>query len=267
MHRYEKHFTESSANGEYERRETICQHIDKFCQGVIVDSNIGKQQYIEAYGLEESRIFILPFIPPKYIYQYKNSIDSSFKDRYNVPEKYILYPARFWPHKNHSNLLKAIAQLKKEIPDICLVLTGWKDINYFPAIKKLIAELKIVDNVKIYGYVEDADIVQFYKHARAMIMPTYYGPTNIPPLEAIALDCPVAVSRIYGMPDQLQDASLYFDPSDVNEVASVIRQLWNDDSLCETLIKKGRIIIAEHTQDHFNMNLLKIIKTLLDIKL
>lgn len=44
---------------------------------------------------------------------------------------------------------------------------------------------------------------EFYRRARRMVMPTYFGPTNIPPLEANALGCPVAVSKVYGMPEQL----------------------------------------------------------------
>jgi len=50
-----------------------------------------------------------------------------------------------------------------------------------------------------------------------MIMPTFFGPTNIPPLEAIAVGCPVAVSNIYGMPHQLGDAALYFNPTRVEK--------------------------------------------------
>ena len=80
---------------------------------------------------------------------------------------------------------------------------------------------------------------EFYRRARAMVMPTFFGPTNIPPLEAFALGCPVAVSNIYGIPEQVGDAALLFDPNSVEEIADCIERLWQDDALCASLISKG----------------------------
>lgn len=85
----------------------------------------------------------------------------------------------------------------------------------------------------------DEEITEIYRRARAMVMPTFFGPTNIPPLEAFALGCPVAVSRIYGMPGQVGDAALLFDPNSVDDIAAAIRQLWSDDELCRSLADKG----------------------------
>lgn len=261
MHRYERKFEESSANGEYERRENICWNINKFCEGVIVDSLVGKKQYIESYSIDESKVFDLPFIPPKYIFKYKSLEDNYFKARYGLPEKYIFYPARFWPHKNHINLIKAVYEAKKEIDNIFLALTGSKDTAHFLEVEKLIEKLRLKNNIKIFGYVEDKDIVQFYKHARMLVMPTYYGPTNIPPIEAISLNCPVAVSGIYGMPEQLEDASLYFNPDNVDEITEVIINLWNDDNLRQKLINNGNKIIEKYTQENFNKKVFEIVST------
>jgi glycosyltransferase involved in cell wall biosynthesis len=71
-------------------------------------------------------------------------------------------------------------------------------------------------------------------------MPTFFGPTNIPQLEAFALGCPVATSRIYGIPAQVRDAALLFDPESVTEIHTCLVRLWTDDALCDELAKRGR---------------------------
>jgi glycosyltransferase involved in cell wall biosynthesis len=71
-------------------------------------------------------------------------------------------------------------------------------------------------------------------------MPTFFGPTNIPPLEAFELGCPVATSRIYGVPEQLGDAALLFDPHSIEEIHDCLVRLWMDNSLCDDLAQRGR---------------------------
>ena len=100
------------------------------------------------------------------------------------------------------------------------------------------------EHLTVLGYVPDEELPALYRRARALVMPTFLGPTNIPPLEAFACDCPVAISGIYGMPEQLGDAALYFDP-----VGNGDRRrhgaAWTDDALCETLRQRGREKIAQ----------------------
>jgi len=104
---------------------------------------------------------------------------------------------------------------------------------------------------------------EFYRRARALIMPTFFGPTNIPPLEAMALGCPAAVSRIYGMPEQLGHGALFFDPHALVEVVQIMRKLWNDDDLCNALSRQGLQRSAEWTQAHFNRRLEQILTDVL----
>ena len=68
--------------------------------------------------------------------------------------------------------------------------------------------LKLENTITILEEIVLIYIPFIYKNATALIMPSFGGPTNIPPLEAIFSSCAVGVSRIYGMPEQLQDASL-----------------------------------------------------------
>jgi len=257
MHRYERQFPEVSANGEYRKREFVFRNICTWTKGVLVDSEVGKKHVIESYGLEERRIHVLPFIAPKYVYSFERP--KNFDARYNLPQKFIFYPAQFWEHKNHKGLLRAIGQLKGMLPDLKLVLAGSRK-NAYESVLQLVKDLNLQNDVIFLGYVPDEDITEIYLRARALVMPTFFGPTNIPPLEAFVIGCPVAVSDIYGMREQVGDAALLFNPKSVGDIADCIRRLWNDDDLCSELVAKGKQRDAQWRTEQFNERLRTIIE-------
>lgn len=261
MHRYEKRFSEVSTYGRYLRREQHYRDICRWSKGILVDSNVGKQQLIESYNVQPDKVHVLPFISPKYILQSQKTED--FDSRYDLPGKFLFYPSQFWSHKNHKRLIEAIAMLKKELPDIKMVFVGAKK-NGYNAAYNLVNDLRLHDSVFFLGYVPDEDIAEIYKRARALIMPTFFGPTNIPPLEAFAVNCPVAVSKIYGMPEQVADAALLFNPNSTDEIASSIRRLWTDDELCKTLVEKGQQRFSSWGIKQFTEKLLSIIRIVLN---
>lgn len=257
MHRYEQRFPEVSENGEYERRERHYSRICMFSKAILVDSEVGRQQVHESYGMPLERIYVLPFVPYPNILNVKDLND--FDSKYNLPKKFVFYPAQFWMHKNHGRLIKAIYILKKEFPNIYLTLVGSKRNGYGRA-RNLVNKLNLEENVKFLGFVPNEDIPSFYRRARVMIMPTFFGPTNIPPLEAFALGCPTATSNVYGMPEQVGNAALLFNPESVEEIANSIRLLWTNDELCKKLIKNGKKRSKEWGQTQFRKKLIEIIE-------
>jgi glycosyltransferase involved in cell wall biosynthesis len=110
------------------------------------------------------------------------------------------------------------------------------------------------------GYISDNEMTAMYHCAHALIMPTFYGPTNIPPLEAMACGTPVAVSRIYGMPEQLGDAALYFDPRSEQEVSAVMAALWSDTELYSDMQEKALRRSAEWGIPEFSERFGNILK-------
>lgn len=253
MHRYEGRFPEVREG--YEERELLYSSKAKYAWCVLTDSKLGKKQFAESYaayiGKKRPHIVSLPYVALEHILE----IDEEFTD---IPKKYIFYPAQFWQHKNHINLVKAIKILAAEIKDIHLVLVG-SEKNNKKKIQKYIVEEHLEDHITIKGFVSDGNLVFLYRHAVGMIMPSYFGPTNIPPLEAMALGCPVAVSNKYAMPEQVGDAGLLFNPDSPEEMAECIRQLWGDEELRQKMIRNGYRRIEMWTQDSFNNRFQKII--------
>ena len=260
MHRYEREIPEMIDG--YEYREKMYKREIKKADAILVDSELGKNHVIECYGAIkqylDKHIEVLPFIPPSYIYEY----DESYKTDLDIPDKYFFYPAQFWSHKNHLRLIEAVKKLKDEGLFIYFVFCGAKK-NEYARIMDKISELDLGDQITTMGYVDNNDMVYLYRHARALIYPTLFGPTNIPPLEAFNLGCPVGASKIYAMPEQLGDAAILFNPRNVEEIVDTMRRLWEDDALCSDLITKGYKRASEWGRAQFADRLESIIETTL----
>ncbi len=259
MHRYEPQFPEVSANGQYDQREFHFRETCRWAEGVLVDSHVGKRQLCDAYDVEPSSVFVLPYVPPGYIYAGQES-ELAAEDA-TVPEKFLFYPAQFWMHKNHLTLFDALDQVRVTHPDVKLVLVGAAHNGYEQA-RDRVTELGLDDNVIFLGYVPDAEMSALYRRARALIMPSFFGPTNIPQLEAFVAGCPVAVAGVYGVPEQVGDAALLFDPKSAGEIADCMERLWTDDMLCQTLAEKGRARAASWGPEQFRERFRGIVRSL-----
>jgi glycosyltransferase involved in cell wall biosynthesis len=257
MHKYEKQFNEVSGFGKYIHKEKHFKNICKYAKGILVDSNLGKHHVYDSYSFPLDKIFILPYVPPHYIFENKTTSNNDRK--YILPTKYIFYPSQFWQHKNHKRLIEAIHSLRNEIPDIKLILAGSKKHEYVN-ISRMVKDLNLEGVVHFIGYVPENDLAEIYKKATALVVPTFFGPTNIPPLEAFSMGCPVAVSNVYGMPEQVGDAGLLFDPKNVADIANAIKRLWLEDDLRNQLIQSGYERASKWGQSEFNNKFKEILE-------
>ena len=92
------------------------------------------------------------------------------------------------------------------------------------------------------------------------VMPTFFGPTNIPVLEAWAFGCPVLTSDIRGVREQAGDAAVLADPRSVEAIADGIYQLWTDENLRRTLADRGRQRLSTYTPDDYRRRLMEILE-------
>lgn len=256
MHRYESRFPEVSRRGLFRRRERHYRNICARAAAILVDSAVGKLHVMESYSVAPERVHVLPYVAPPYM---RNPEPVNFDSRYPLPASFVFYPAQFWEHKNHVRLLDAFSTALKFVPDLHLVLVG-SSKNADAKIRKAIEDMRLQHRVKLLGYVPDEDMPGFYRRARGLVMPTFFGPTNIPPLEAMVAGCPMAVSNIYAMPEQVGDAALLFDPSSVEEIAKAIVRLTTDEALRSRLSEAGRRRAQQWDQSHFEARFHKIVR-------
>ena len=254
MHRYESHFSEYGGRV-YASRERRYRSISKFASGVLVDSDLGKAQFIESYGADPERIHVLPFVLPPYMAHARSSDVSS---KYALYDRFLFYPAQLWEHKNHVRLIDAVALANRRGNSINLVLAGAPK-NAYRAVMERIAQLDLEDCVKLLGYVPNEDMYSLYKGAVATVFVSLIGPTSIPPLEAMYVGSPLVLSRRYAMPEQAGNAALLVDPLNVSDIAEKITQVWTNAALRKRLSGAGQRRSAEWTSTEFGLRLRSIV--------
>lgn len=251
MHKYESYPEISSFRINYSRNLHY-KRVVKNASIVFVDSEVGKLQLKESYPCKNSlKIIKLYYTAPPYVF---TSNKGSFKN--DLPKKYLFYPAQFWKHKNHKNLIEALEILKtKHKVKIDLVLVGAKK-NYYSNVLDVIKKYGLENQIHYFNYVQNDELVYLYNNAFALIMASTLGPTNIPPLEAITLGCPVIVSDVYAAREQLGDSALYFDPKSPEDISKQILLLFESKKLREEIISKGFIKSFQYSQSQFRTTLL-----------
>ena len=81
-----------------------------------MDSELGKRQLIESYGIDAAKVFVLPYVAPSWMYRVRFARSRSGASEVRTSRRNTsFYPAQFYKHKNHSSLLEAIARLKSTL--------------------------------------------------------------------------------------------------------------------------------------------------------
>jgi glycosyltransferase involved in cell wall biosynthesis/SAM-dependent methyltransferase len=158
---------------------------------------------------------------------------------------YLLFPANYWPHKNHRMLLTAFGLFVAARPgsDCKLALTG-SDTGLRDELGQAAARLGLADRVVFAGYVSDAELSALLTGAKALIFPSLFEGFGMPLVEAMAVGTPILCSDVASLPEVGGDAALYFDPRRPDDMAAAMARLLDEPGLAETLVARGRERLA-----------------------
>ncbi|WP_246700574.1 glycosyltransferase family 1 protein, partial [Rhizobium sp. PEPV16] len=238
-HRDDLEFPEVSSDGRFEEREWHFSTCLPRAVAVMVASHQLLKRIVVRYGIDEERMIAMPFEPSPFLGE-AHSIDrTAVLGNYGLRDGYYFYPAQFWPHKNHIRILEAVSLLKQRMAvnsEIRVVFSG-ADRGNLARIKQQAQRLGVSDNVTFLGFVPVDHMRALYEGALAVVMSTYFGPTNLPPLEAWAVGRPLIYSA--HLNEQVGDAALFADANDAEQWADAMLRI-RDPAVAVDLIEKGR---------------------------
>ncbi len=235
-------------HNEFNEREYIYNDVLRRSVAVITESELSRENAMRRYGLDAERVIAIPLLLSKQASSLSDNTIDIIK-KYEIGRDFIFYPAQFWSHKNHIYILKGIKFLKDQYDVVVYALFAGSDKGNQNHVREIAIELGIDDQVRFLGFVDASEIPALYRNALALVMPTYFGNSNLPPLEAFAMDCPVLYSDMLGMREQTGDAVLYLDLKDPQTLSELIYRLINENGLREELISKGKQKLKDFSED------------------
>jgi glycosyltransferase involved in cell wall biosynthesis len=256
QHRRQPFFPEVSSMGVWEAREAFYRSYLQRAAAVITGNEVGRAEIERYYAVPPERIHLLPHPTPRFALSALANAGSGVTKKYGLQPGYLLYPAQFWPHKNHATLLHALRHLPEPRPQLVLVGADKGNREY---VKRLASELGVSANVLFLGFVPREDLIGLYRQALALTYVTLFGPENLPPLEAFALGCPVIASDVAGAREQLGDAAVLVPPTDALRLAEAIRSFQTDSALRDCLISRGKVRAASFASREYVAGALRIL--------
>jgi glycosyltransferase involved in cell wall biosynthesis len=176
-------------------------------------------------------------IPLGHEHALRPTADASILDRLGLTTgKYLLCVGSSNPNKNFPSLLRAYAELRARMHhDTCppLVVVGRFDTRIFDA------EAIRGEGVIQAGYLSDSELRALYEHAACFLFPSTYEGFGLPPLEAMALGCPVISSNAASLPEVCGGAALMVDPTDIEGIVHAVQRLLRSSEERNKWITKG----------------------------
>jgi glycosyltransferase involved in cell wall biosynthesis len=207
---------------------------------VVALSRWGRQDLVRGLGLSAEKIPVIGWAP--ILDAYPEPTDGAVAEvarRLRLPERFALYPAQTWRHKNHLGLLEALALLRDreglEVPVVC---TGRKN-DFFPAIERRARALRLQAQLRFPGFVSPLDLRCLYRAARLLVFPSEFEGFGMPVIEAFRAGLPVVCSDAASLPELGGDAALRCDPSSAASIAAALGRAWRDEPLRAELAARG----------------------------
>ncbi len=212
---------------------------------ILADSAATKEDVHRAFGIPRQRIDVVypgvdedfrPLDPanPEDVARLE-----SFRRRYGLPERVVLYQGTLEPRKNVDQLVRAFAlAVRRGLPHT-LVLAGGKGWGY-EAIFRAVEESGVRQRIRFAGYVPREEQPLWYNAAQLFVYPSQYEGFGLPPLEAMACGVPVITSNTSSLPEVVGEAGIMVDPADVEALAEAMMAVATNEARRVWLSAAGR---------------------------
>jgi glycosyltransferase involved in cell wall biosynthesis len=205
---------------------------------IIAISESTKRDIMTRYGIPAERITVIyeaaasHFVPPS-----EEKI-AQVRQKYHLPEKFLLVVGTIEPRKNYSRLVEAIAQMRKDDSALNLVVVGSKGWLYEPFLQR-IEELSASEWVHFPGFVADDDLPAVYAASTLTVMPSLYEGFGLPILEAMASGAAVVSSDAASLPELGGDVAVYFDPRSLDSMVDALIAVLGDSDRLQQMRSDG----------------------------
>ncbi len=236
-HRDATEFPEAREFGQFQARERHFQTHLTGAIAVLTDSHALADSAARRYGVDRERLVPMPFAPAISLDTRVANDKLKTLRKYGLAEGYLFYPAQFWSHKNHIRILEALVILRTRGLRPNVVFAGGDKGNR-RHVEGFVERNAMHEQTRFLGFVPAQDVRGLYEGCSAVVMPTYFGPTNLPPLEAWMIGKPLVYSSHFA--EQVGDAAICADPDDAQDLARAIQEVMQPETSAN-LVRLGTL--------------------------
>jgi glycosyltransferase involved in cell wall biosynthesis len=231
----------------------------KNARKIFTISNFSRDDIIKTYRKSPKDVVTIYLGIKPVLGKYQVLSMEDLKKKFGISKPYILFVGTLQPRKNIAKLIEAFSLLKNK--DTQLVIVGkkgwlWEEILAAPK------KFNIEDRVKFLDFVGNEDLPSLYKNALCFVLPSLYEGFGLPVLEAMKFGCPTVISDVSSLPEVGGDASLYFDPQSVDDIAQKLNTVISDEKLRAEMVEKGYNQIKKFSWEKTAKETLKVLEEL-----
>ncbi len=221
-----------------------------FAKAILVPSLATKNDLLRLFKIPEDKVYFTPEAAHDWCYGQTSAGEIiRVKEKFSLPEKYFLFVSTLEPRKNIPNLIRAFSKFSKTDKQNFKLVIGGKKGWLYDEIFQVVKEEKVENKVIFTDYIADEDMLPLYKGATAFTFVPFMEGFGLTPLEAMATGIPVLTSNCSSLPEVTGDAALLADPNNVDDIASKMVSLANDETLRKDLVEKGNKQIQKFSWD------------------
>lgn len=184
----------------------------RFADHIIAISENTKKDIVSTLRIPEDKITVIYEAPPDGFKPVRDPARlRAITRKYGTGGRYLLHIGTLNPRKNLEFLIEVFANLRRQLPDLNLVIAG-KPGWYYEGLFKQVKDLGLSSQVKFLGYLPDQDKPALLSGAYAFVFPSRYEGFGLPVLEAMACGCPVVVADLSSLPEVVGDAGILLKP-------------------------------------------------------
>ncbi len=245
QHLHHPQFFSETAFAERERMyRAFCNQASYIC----VHAEWTKLDLVKCYETSPDKVVVIPWGSVFGAYKDPSSEEiRSTVDKYRLHDRFFIYPARTWPHKNHEVILRALHILKREQGIAPHVYFTGSYTEHRLSLDKLAKELKVSEQLHFLGFVTPAELQAIFHTAAAMIYPSRFEGFGLPILEAFQARLPVLSSNATTLPEVGRNGALYFDPDSPSDLSALMAKLLNSSELRQDLVAKGTLLLSQYS--------------------
>ncbi len=191
-------------------------------------SNAARSDLVSYFPVPASKVSVTPLgAGPEYRPRTASQANR-VRQKYHLPNEFLLYLGINKPHKNLPTLIDAYAQIASRHAPPLVIAGAWD--NRYPQPKQRAARHQLGDAVRFLGPVDERDLPALYSAATLFVFPSLYEGFGLPVLEAMACGTPVTCSNTASLAEVTSEAALLFDPHSTAEIRDALAELIEDGS-------------------------------------